>query len=196
MKRTSLLCMLLSMVVLAGPAFAQDPGDVGIFFDPAGTQSRGTVLASVPFFLYVVGSDLPGNTAGYEGSLAYDAGLNIILSATFTGPGPINIGNNSNWIVGAGGCVNATGPTVLVTLQMFPLVAVPDAIFCIGPSSPSSFIPPTPGYLDCADGLSPFGVAQSGGGVYPDGCAVANPSDPEYPVGADVRSWSSVKAQF
>lgn len=198
MKHRLLWMILLSMTLAASTAFAQaDPGDLGVFFDPLGTQSVASYPGSMVFNMYVVAFDTPGNIFAYEGSITYDHVSMILLSAIFSGPGPINIGSSENWIVGAGGCIPGAGPVVLVSFQFFLLVPVVDSLVCLGPSVPSSFLPPTPGYLDCANVLLPFGVAQNGMPYYPNGCAVINPTaPPPGPIAVEQESWGAVKARF
>jgi len=196
MKAKLLIVALLVITVTGTTASAQDPGDIGIFFDSGGTLTSGPVIAFVPFNVYVVAFDLSGGVLGYEGSIQRDPNL-ILLTTIFSGPAPINVGTPENWIVGTGGCMAASGPTVLVQFQYF--LAVPtapaDMLFCLGPSTPSSFAPAAPGYLDCPGNLIPFTLAANGGGIYPDGCAVGNPTQLP-PVATEAESWGGLKALY
>jgi hypothetical protein len=63
-----------------------------------------------------------------------------------------------------------------------------------GGSNPSSF-GGVPGYSSCAAQLIPFGAAQNGGGVYPNGCAVVNPLN-DGPIATENVSFGAVKAGF
>lgn len=69
----------------------------------------------------------------------------------------------------------------------------PDLLVCLTPSSPSSFEPAAPGWLLCNGSLETFGVAQSGEGIYPDGCAVLYPSS-EPPVATESLSFRELKS--
>lgn len=197
MKHRLLLSIVMT-AVLATSAFAQDPGDAGLFWDEAGTVSNGLMPLFVPTNLYLIVFDAAGDVGGYEGSLTSSDPSLLLLSTTLEGPGPLNVGDPQNFIVGAGGCISSSGATKLITWQWGNFSGVPnvDSLFCLGASNPSSFAPAAPGYLDCLGGLNTFGVAQSGGGVYPDGCAVANGTDLENPVGTVDASFGAVKAQF
>jgi len=194
-----LLLTIVMVAMLASSAFAGDAGDAGVFWDAAGTVSNAPLPVFVPTNLYVIGFDLAGDVGGYEGSLTISAGPSItILGTTLSGPGPLNVGDPTNFIVGAGGCIASAGPTVLITYNIGNFTGVPlnDVLYCLGASNPSSFAPAAPGYLDCLGGLTPFGLAQNGGGVYPDGCAVSDATDPGSVVGTTDESFGSVKAQF
>jgi hypothetical protein len=84
-----------------------------------------------------------------------------------------------------------------VQYQIGFFVPVPptDVVACLGPSSPSSFAPAAPGYLDCSGGLSPFGVAENGQGVYPDGCLVMNATN-DAPIATETKSFGAIKARY
>lgn len=199
----TLILTLLSLTVAVGPVLGQaEPGDIGIFFDLGGTMTTGYATYLVPFFLYLVAFDVPDGLLGYEGSLqsTMPVGTYFILSAVFE---PVSTANNfgfsDNWIVGTGVCYWSSGPTVLATFNILPMVPPPpDTLFCIGPYTPSSFSPPAPGYVSCfgATDVRTFGLAEYGGGFYPDGCAVANATHPPYPIAAGQTTWGAVKARF
>lgn len=185
------------LALFAVPALAQDPGDAGIFFDPAGTQTS----AAWPAFtttnqFFAIAFDLVGDLFGYEFGLQIDPNL-IVFASVPSGPAPINVGTAPlNWIVGTGGCVPGAGPVRMVTITAgFFVPTLTDALICMGPSSPSSFAPAAPGWLKCSGDLQAFGVATNGGGNYPDGCAVLYPSA-DAPVATDSATWTSVKAAY
>jgi hypothetical protein len=56
--------------------------------------------------------------------------------------------------------------------------------------------PSLPGYPCCEALLQPFGVAQNGGGVYPDGCLIIHPTVEDAVVPNDAASFGEVKARF
>jgi hypothetical protein len=193
MKTTLLLVALLSLTVGVCSAFAQDPGDIGLFFDVSGTQTFATINPGIPFWVYVVAFDTPGGIAGWEGSMQRDPSL--LLGSEILTPGALNVGTSENWIVGLSSCLPGAGPTVLVTLSYIVFTPVFDVLFCFTPSTPSSFGGVAPGWLDCGGSLIPFGVAANGQGVYPDGCAVGNATGLE-PVATDQESWGALKALY
>lgn len=197
MKTATLMAALLVLAAAVTPAHSQDPGDIGVFFDAAGTMTTGTITPFVNFDVYVVAFDTPGGIAGFEGSIQRDLSL-ILVSTVIAGCGPLNVGTPENWIVGTGCCLPSSGPVVLMHFQyMCPIIPAPtDMLFCVGPSSPSSLPGATgPAWLDCADNILPFGQALNGGGVYPDGCAVGNPTGLA-PVATEHEDWGSIKSLY
>jgi hypothetical protein len=192
-----LLFMTMVLVLIAVPAASQDPGDIGLFFDVGGTQTTGTVVSGGVFNLYVVAFDVPGGISAYEGSLAFPPHIDLLF-AFFEPADAINFGTPVNWAVGAGSCLPAVGPTLLVRFVLWDPVSDPDPgddlIFTIGPAIPSSFDPPEIGYVDCNLELLTFGMAVSGGS-YPDNTAVGNATFLP-PVATEQENWGGVKALF
>ena len=191
MKSTLLFVALLSLMLAGTQALAQDPGDIGLFFDVGGMETTGTIEADTPFFLYLVAFDAPGGISGYEGSLELAPNY-LLFNAVFEPVSTsINVGTDLNWAVGTGNCIPAVGPTLLVTFQLFTTDPVADEIFTLGPSS---FDPPVIGYVDCNFLPYPFGFAVDGG-AYPDNSAVGNPTFVP-PVATEKENWGGVKALF
>lgn len=198
MKKLTSIALVLCLVAMSTVAFGQaDPGDVGVFFDNGGTATT----ACWPSFtqtnhFYVVAFDT-GGIAGYEVGLTIDPTVIIFNSMMVAGAGPINVGSApDNWIVGTGNCVNGAGAVALLDFTAGYFVAGPtDLTICLTPTSPSSFNPAVPGWLECDDSLTPFGVAASGGPDYPDGCGVLCPTGQD-PVGTEQASWGSLKSTF
>jgi hypothetical protein len=184
---------------MATTAFAQaEPGDIGVFCDMAGTQTTCFPPSFVTNnLLYVVGFDL-GGVAGYEYGLVWDPRL-IIFNTAITPPTGINLGPApTNFIVGTGACLDGAGAFVLTTFTYGEFTGPPnnaDMTVCLTPSTPSSFLPASPGWLDCIDNLIPFGIAASGLPDYADGCAVINPTGTP-PIATEQASWGAVKSQF
>lgn len=199
MKKLTSLAAVLCLLAMTGAAFAQpEPGDMGVFFDPVGTETS----ACWPSFtqtnhFYVVAFDLSGDLAGYEVGLTIDPTIIVFNSAMVAGAGPINVGSApDNWIVGTGSCVPGMGAILLLDFTAGYFVSpVQDLLICTGATTPSSFDPPLPGYLECDDTLTTFGVAESGAPAYPDGCGVICPTA-EPPVATDDTSWGSLKASY
>lgn len=197
MKKFAIVAALAFMVSTA--AAQAEPGDAGIFGDPAGTLTTANPAPFAPAFLYVVAFDVPGGVFAYEaGTQDLVAAGATILGATFAGPGPLNVGDNAagNFIVGAGGCVDAQGPITLVSVN-FLLFAPPaaDTAICLRGTTPSSFDGGLPGYSDCDARIFPFGVATNGQGIYPDGCLILAATQ-DAPVSTENATFGDVKARF
>lgn len=60
--------IVLAWLMTGGNALAQslDPGDIGIYMDPAGHEGVGQIQDFVPFDVYVVAFDVPGGVQGFE----------------------------------------------------------------------------------------------------------------------------------
>lgn len=180
------LPLALVLLLLAGqvaPAAADGPltRATGIFADPAGTIRMRAVPGFFPFNFYVLGFGLDGQVKGWELSVSLDPAF-LILGRTLDQPGSLNVGGADNWIVGSGGCFDGSSVYTFVTYQAGYFagpVAPNDALFCLGPSDPSSFSPASPGYLQCSGSLVPMGTTSGlcPCTLYPIGCLVINPSD-------------------
>ncbi len=195
MKPILLLVTLFSITMAAGAVFGQDPGDIGVFFDAGGTLTTGAVVLGVEFDLYIVAFDIPNGILSHQGSLQRDPAI-LLMGHQLFPPSSNNAGTAENWLVATGACFPIFGPTVLQKLTYVSFVPVlDDQLFIIGPSTPSSFSPAAPGFMDCGNNLLPFGLAQSGSGNYPDGCAVGNPTQFP-PVSTEQQRWGQVKALF
>lgn len=202
MKKFATLALAISVVALSAlSAVAQpDVHDAGVFSDMGGTSSTALANDFVPFNFYVVGFGLDGLVKGYEFSLTAPPTFTI-LTAALSGPAPLNVGNNTNVIVGAGGCVDAGQGAFVLTSYNGGFFApgsatgVADIAFCLGGATPSSFAGGVPGYLQCDNTLVPFGVAQSGVPNHPDGCLILNATDGG-PVATESNSFGEVKARF
>jgi hypothetical protein len=200
MKKLMSVAAVLCLLAMATAAFAQpEDGDIGVVFDLGFTQPT----ADPPRFTtnnlaYVLAYNLTPEVCGYEFGLVINP-LIIIFASVAEPPGNVNLGPApTNWIVGTGSNYPGTGIVKLVTLTYGTFDAsATDMAICLTPSTPSSFNPPSPGWLECGtDLLFPFGIANHSD-FYGDGCGVLFPTaaQPD-PVGADQSSWGSVKAQF
>ena len=199
MKKLMSVAAALCLVAMATAAFAQpEDGDFGLTFDLGFSQPS----ADPPRFtqdnkLYVLGYNLSPEVCGYEFGLVIDPNMIIFGSQAEPAATSINLGPApTNWIVGTGGNYTGTGNVLLVTLTWGTFNATAtDMTVCMTPATPSSFVPPVPGWLECGtDLLIPAGTGNSSV-AYGDGCAVAYPTL-EPPVGADTTSWGAVKSQF
>jgi hypothetical protein len=187
------------MVVLTAMSAAAQPqpGDVGLFADPAGTITTLNVTPGVATNLYLVIFDPPGGVFGWEASingLAEIPGVTINSVALTAGAGPINVGSGLNFIVGTGSCVSGVLDVAQINFTAATDVSQDTAI-CIGPSSPSSTNPAVPDYLTCADAILPLGIAENGQGIYPNGCLILNPTN-SGPVASETVGFGTLKARF
>ena len=198
MKKLVTVAVAAAFVLSAGAALAQpEARDAGVFADPAGTQSTLDIAAFTPFNIYVVGFDLDGQVAGYEGKVSIPVEYTI-LAKNITPSTGLDFGNEpGEFIVGTGSCLEGAGAFMMVNfnLGLFAAGVDPtDTALCLGPSDPTSF-DNVPGYLQCDGTLIPFGVAQNGGDFYPNGCLILNPSQ-EGPVSTESTSFGEMKARF
>lgn len=196
MKLPTMLAVA-AVLAVATPSVAQDAADLGIFFDPGATQGTTSVNPYQPFDCYVLTFDV-GDISAFEFEVLYDQGPGLTVLERNFNDGALNVGSQDNYIVGMGSCYNGSGWFQLVHFQagFFNGNNPDDFTLCLAPSRPSSFPnDPRPGYVDCSDNLAVFGVAQTGGSNYPDGCAVVNPTS-EGPVAAESSSVGALKASF
>jgi len=199
MKKLMTLMVAVVIMSMAVTAFAQ-PGshDAGVFADPGAASSSIILPAFVPTFFYVLGYDMDGLVKGFEFLVQISDPAMTVLARNLQA-GALNVGSQDNFIVGAGGCFPGDGLWYqMVQYQAGYFVPTPpsDTLVCLGPSTPSSFAPAVPGYLQCDGSLVPFSVAQSGGGVYPDGCGVINATDPGQVISTTAESFGAVKSKF
>jgi hypothetical protein len=194
------LAVLFCSAMTSGTALAQaDAHDVGVFADPAGTQTCLTALQYVPTSFFVVGFELDGLVKGFEYGLTVPAGMlvtgpdTVNGTATFLGPNPLNIGGNLNVIVGTGGCVEGSGAVLLASYDVLFTVAPGSVAVCIGPSEPSSVSPAAPAYLQCDGTIVPMGYAEPAIGGYPQGCMLLN-GEPICPI--ENSRFGSLKARY
>lgn len=196
MKKLAILAILM---VFATGAFAQDAGDVGVFFDAAGTTTSAMPPAFTTTNLFYVATFGLTELSGYEFMLSVSSpDIIIFAAADMTNPGlSINVGTPPlEWTVGVGICVGNPGTLNLVQVTYgFFVPAVSDVLICLGPSDPASLNPPVPAYLNCSGGILPFGVAENGQGAYPNGCGVLYPTT-DAPIATEATSWGSVKSSF
>ena len=205
LKNVVILVTLLSLLLSAGAVSAQDPRDAGIFADEAGTQSTLTVEPFVPFDFHAIAFGLDGNVHGFEFGLYGWEELTVLTVMTWPDP---RVGIDippGEFITYIGQCVTAdpAGPFWMATLTVGSFMDptgenLIDKAICVRGSRPSSFeeFGSPPGWLRCDGTLHPFGVAQSGGGVYPDGCMILNPTSPGSVISTETTSFGAIKTRF
>lgn len=199
MKKLMAVAAVLGIVAMSSMAFAQaEPRDVGIFGDAAGTMTSMDVAGFAPFNIYMVGFGLDGEVKGFEAGVT---GLETftILAAILNPANALNLGNNTNYLVGTGGCFPGMPSYLLVTINAGYFagpVAPADNSVCISAADPSSpALGGRPGYLQCDGTLVPFGLAENGGAAYADGCFVLNATGLP-PVATETTSFGEIKARF
>lgn len=166
-------------------------GEIGIFFDAAGTQTGITGIdVGVPFNIYVVAFEATGGIAGYQFGITMDP--NIQLGSTTVYPAGATdhaAGDNDVRVTTGGNCLPETGAVLLVDFVAVLTDVVSNGSVCLGPSpSACASEPDGPAYLDCVNdcGWRSFNTAY-------EGCAVVNGTGP---VADTQTSWGAVKALY
>jgi hypothetical protein len=171
------LVLLLGAVRPAGTSAQPQPGDIGIFFDEAGTTCRGEfppLEYDLEFWLLAFGTP---DLVGIESGLQIDPAL-LIFDTEILPAGAINVGTApTNWIVGVlEGCIPAASVLQIVRFTWgYYATGLTDALICITPPAPSSVSPPGPAFVSCDGSPTPFRPYPPSG-AYPAGCAVVNPT--------------------
>lgn len=195
-RRPSAIALAALLLAAAGTpsALAQAPlrGEIAVAFDPLGTVASLGADQFDRFHVYVVSIGI-GEIAAWESSFERPGGFTT-LSTTYSEPGAIDIGSGTNYAVGLGTCADYPGRVALMDVEggFFGAPAPTDALFCLGPTSPSSVTPEAPAFVDCARQLFRFAYANVGVGGYPDQCAVLNPTR-EPPIPAEAHSFGAWK---
>jgi hypothetical protein len=188
-----LMVCLLALAAFPVLSSAQQPNDVGIFFNSAGTQNREFIPLFQTFKLYVVAFD-PAEVGGVEMRIAPPPEL-LVLGVQLRGYPPICVTCPSLPDLYYGtSCLPGAPALELIEISAMMTTSADDVTVCTGPTTASSFDPPSPGYALC-DGttLIPLHPVANGGNGYPDGCAVINPTRA---VATEAISWGSAKAKF
>ncbi|MEZ4388564.1 MAG: hypothetical protein R3D98_13535 [Candidatus Krumholzibacteriia bacterium] len=147
--KTSLALALV--LLLAVPALSQST--IGITFDDT-MLINNLIFGTGPFTSYIYVQTAESSLiAAYECAIVSDGGTLFLLNAA--GPnGWTNFGAPSNQLVGFQTPlpVGPDGWVVVCTLDWLLAESGSWIVIDLGPASPSSFDPPTPGF---ADGLNP-----------------------------------------
>jgi len=166
-------------------------GEIGIFFDAAGTQTGITGIdVGVPFNVYVVAFDATGGIAGYQFGITVDSNIQLGDAVVYPAGATNHAAGGSDVRVTTGGnCLPEVGAVLLVEYQAVLTDVVNNGSVCLMPASsacPSE--PDGPAYLDCVNdcGWRAFNTAY-------EGCAVVNGTGP---VADTHTSWGAVKALY
>ncbi len=165
-------------------------GEIGIFFDTAGTQSGVLGVPVNTFFnFYVVALSAPDGIAGYAFKVNVDPRI-LLVSHTLAGGIGLGIGGGIEDVVeGMGGnCLPALGPNVLADFQALLLSTDLRIPICLE-ASPSTCLPnaTAPAYVIC-DRCEWRYFDQA----Y-DGCAIVNGDGP---VSVQAETWGTIKSLF
>jgi hypothetical protein len=138
------------------------PGAGALYFSWSDSEYPGTspgLQVGIPFDVHVLAIDPADGLAGFELGLGIPPCV-IALASVLPSPGGINLGTGPyNWIVGTGECLqDVIVPLLRITFIVLSEHCFLDAELSFGPATPSSFIPPAPGYLTCTEELVPFEV--------------------------------------
>lgn len=156
MKKLILFLALTSLLIgsQASAILDDGPNSLGVYFDAPTFETNCVDFSpTVPFEMYFVLANCTEELiGGFEFSWAFDpdpAGLYFILNTTLP-PNALNIGDNSNFIVGIGSPYPTSEATVLVWMQIMFVAPVVEANITVGPSVPASI----PGYTAFVSGNS------------------------------------------
>lgn len=199
---------VFGLAVLASSALAQEPRpyDVGWFADAEGTQRALFVTPAAPFRVHAVVSDVAEPITGYELALVgVPAGV-FRLQTEFFGPSPQG-GEEFDYIVNTGGCVQPEGRTVLVAVDLLATgpVAPCTRLFLTAPV-PSSSPQGAPAIQSCDGQTRDLGLIGEGNPHDEPGVLYLNPILPpphrrslEWECGlvsGESVSFGAIKARF
>jgi len=205
MKKLMILATLVGVFAMVGMANAQGvTGEIGVSFDEAGTLAAGTMVPGSQLDFFVVAFGL-NEIFGYEFEVTPTVAPDFLLGKDAYGPAPQDFGTGLEVRAGTGGCVNDptlmgpdAGSWTLTVYHVLYFAPVNDLNLCVGPSPGSGAS--TPQYTICDANASIFPLLptanQDPSGITPVGCAVANPTQGQTPVGAETTTWGSLKAGF
>ena len=138
----------------ARPAHAQPaPGEIGVYFNAAGTQTTTCTALGTTFDLFVI-ANVPASTdvAGFE--FQFDLDSRAFIATEILPAGWVNIRDSSlgEYMAAGPACVTGGGPVTLLQLTIFTADSaptVPPFTFTLGGLAYSSFTPSSPGYATC-----------------------------------------------
>jgi hypothetical protein len=186
----------IACLVLASNALAAYPGgSIGVFFDPAGTQTTTTVNflpPSTTFHVYMVAFEPPADIAVFEFGLQWSipADVQLSIGSTMLPSGflPYCDPDPPCTIAGGDACLAAAPAVVLGHWEISAWTPIHNVQFRATAPALSDFNPPSPGMLICgghgADDMRSFTFAY-------DGWATVNAT-----VASETSTWGTVKALF
>jgi hypothetical protein len=173
---------------------AVESGEIGIFFDTAGTQTG--ILGLTPdtvFDFYVVATSAPGNIRSYQFGITLDTGSVSVVAKNVMPAGSYDFAESDPYnavVTPLGGCLPVAGPTVLTHFQAMILTTVADSPICLGPPNQAlcNFNPQEASYLSCENDCDwrQFYPAYQG-------CAYVNGMGP---VVSESTTWGGLKALY
>jgi len=180
-------------LLICGTALGQpDPGDVGVFSDPAGTQTWAAYPPVTPYYIYLVAFDMLPDVWGFEASIPNpDPATILILSEIIPAGWPDLDPNQLSWLVPPVFPYPGAGPFVLAEIFLLDVGFHQDLLFCVAPAVLTGGF----GYYDASLTLQPFGLAEFGAPDYPNGCWVGNPTAPP-PIDSEQTSWGALKTLY
>jgi hypothetical protein len=171
-----LLVLVLTMV-MASSAFAvvdPDPNMMGIYFDlnaDVVNLPGAAPFSTIPAYVMVTNPNFDA-LYGYEFGYAV-VGNGMMMNVVLNGPGAINVGTGTNYVVGLGSPLTTTEATLVATMNFFYMDATGATVtFDLMPSEPSSNDLGLPTLLLANDQLITVGFS-NGTGL---GCATVNGS--------------------
>lgn len=173
-----------------GPS--ETAGEVGIFFDTAGTQTYiQEILPGDLITAYVVALSAPDGIAGYAFKVEYDPGIILLNDPTLYPAGALVISRGDNVIATTGpDCLPDTGPVVLARYQVYMLDEGSDITMCLTQADDICWpAADKPAYMVCGEVCE---WRYFGSYYPPDECARINPII----VTTEGTTWGTLKALF
>jgi hypothetical protein len=171
-----------------------ESGEIGVFFDMAGTQTG--IMGLTPdtvFDFYVVATLAPGNLRSYQFGITLDTANVSVVAKNVMPVGSYDFAEGDLYnavVTPVGDCLPVAGPTVLTHFQAVILTSVADSPICLGPPNQAlcDFNPQEASYLTCE---SDCDWRQ----FYPayQGCAYINGMGP---VANESTTWGALKALY
>jgi hypothetical protein len=207
MKKLLLALSLVAMMAASASAVVDHgTSSLGVYFNPGADVNCFAPTPATPFNVYfIMANPAVGNMGGFEFGWRFSPAVvpaPFILSTTLPAQA-LNIGTNTNFIVGLGGGLVTSEATVLVTLNMMVLAAVaPETYVQVGPAVPASI----PGHAAFNDFSNPADIRPmnyatvDGVNVVVDASGWVSPGVAKMscqgPIATESQTWSGVKALF
>jgi hypothetical protein len=186
--------MVLMIMAIAGAAYGQSDSDansIGVYFDEDALVYCATPgITSGTVFLCVTNISESSGISGWECNVEI-APLGAYSIYSWTPRGSyINVATPPDFVVGLGSPLPWAPSIVLLDIYMTILEYTP-IYFTVHPASPTSFSPPSPGYLEAnTNNLVPLGYSVGSESI----CAIINGDCGV--VGVEDQTWGGVKALY